>query len=393
MKKLKKALAITMAATMVLGVVPVMADQPDMEGIPAPSVNGDYTPPVYPNGPNGGEYAGALESANFRSYAGVVTDISPVVNYAGDEAYGEKYVTINTDDNGTVVFLVDYHTFVLGDAIELGDNITGYFSTGGFMTLQYPPTHHARLIINREIENVLIDRFYFNEEFDALISADNQLRLNFTEETPIYLQDGQVFEPIGHDTMEEALDGRLLVVIYSIEDRMLPGGTIPADPSLEVHVLFEQPAISPPYIPGLDGDEDYNDYEVDEDEDIEIEFVNHGIAVNGTMLEETWVEANETFYVPFRAVINAIGFGDTIEWDPSIRLITVSNEGGTAIVFSPDNDNAFIAGNDIIELDYPAILIGDVTYVPMQFFTRVFAMNNAFIQGGQIFINNDEAME
>jgi len=369
---MKKMAAAVLSCTFIFSALPVFADETDANGYDQEDNLTAQTP-------------------SFLSVTGEVTEISNVYNNEGEPVYGQLLITI--EGEGTTVLHSDYFTFLLGGAIDIGDTITGFYAADTFAPAIYPPRYTVRLIVNGEFDNVKIDRFHASVDFDgALVSADGQLRLNFTDESSVLLQDGQDFrqstEDLGLDLMEE-LDGRLLVVTYGPATFSIPAMTIPgADGSnVSIIVLFEIPVtgplvLSPEDLPQVE-DNNLNE---------ELAFNNYGIYVNEELIEQTWREIDGAFYVPFRAVVDALGFGDTIEWNGATRVVTVSN-GEATILFRIDTNQFLVDGEDIIEFEYPSVIIQGSTYVPMQFFRLVFGMNNAFLHAGEIHINNLETME
>jgi len=380
MRRFSKLFTVVVAGALAFGAVHTFADEPQ-------NIH-NYIP--YETEEQRGYGDEAVTIPNFMSFTGQVTEIHPVYDNEGNAAYNQSFITVKNDYDATVVFRTDYNTFVLGSAVEVGDNITGWYATGVPMILIYPPQHTAQVIVNGEFENVKIDRFRFDEAWGALISDDGQLVLNFNEETPILLQDGQEFE-VMHEgyTMLNGLDGRILVVTYGPTNRMYPGGTIPGDPSLKVVVLWER-AEHP--IGNID---DFDSLPQVEDpnlmEAMPIEWTsNEGISVNNQMLDVTWRQVDDVFYVPFRATVNALGFGHTVQWDGDNMMVSANN--GTYDIHFPIGAYHFIVGNSIITLDHHVILEDSTTFVPWQFFRDVFGVN-AWLNAGQIFIDNEYAMQ
>lgn len=336
---------------------------------------------------NGSDNAPALGSFIFRS--GEVTEIRPF--YRDEEpVYGEYFIHIEGEE-GTTVFRTDYNTFVLGNAIEVGDVITGYFPVGP-MILIYPPQFLAHVIVNGEFDNVRVARFFLDDDGN-LDTVDGMFRLNFTDETAIYLQDGRDFradiEEWDGELMNE-LNGRLLVVVYGPTTRGIPEMTIPGEDgsNVEIYVLFERIATGPADIgfgAAVDLDEQVEDPNL-------MEWTVNEIVVNGEIIEANWQRVDGVYFVPFRAVINALGFGDTITWDGETRTITVNN-GTHDIRFVVGEDNYYVDNLRIGHFGFPSALIDSTTYVPIRFFTQVFGMNNAYMHEGQIVIDNEEVME
>ena len=336
---------------------------------------------------------------SFISREGIVKDIT--------RSEGEGVYKIRIEgEEGTTVFIKDFMTLVLGaQEIEEGDRITGYFGVDAPMILIYPPQHNVQLIVNYrhrpEYENVKIDRFHLNDGREALLSADGMLQLNFTDQTQIILQDGRDFrqdlenirreyEELGIEPptglgLLDALDGRLLVVTYGATTRSIPAQTIPGEDGtgLKIIVLFERAVTLPGF--GLD-----IDLPQVEDPNLMERTLNQ-IVVNGEVIEAQWQRINGAYFVPFRAVVNALGFGGTVEWDAETRTVRVSN-GEAQINFTIDQTQYHVNG-EVVELAYPSKIVDGRTYVPFRFFAQVFGMNNAYHFEGQVVIDNEEPMQ
>ncbi|MDR2183819.1 MAG: copper amine oxidase N-terminal domain-containing protein [Clostridiales bacterium] len=318
-----------------------------------------------------GKIEDLLGGPNFLSFTGTVVEIVPVLGNDGLPATDQHYVRIRSEYYGTTIFRTDHETFVLGKAIEVGDTITGWFTAADPAVLTYPPQHLARVITGGTFENVKIDRFHLDEVRGALVSSRRDLVLNFMQDTPIMLQTGaRFFVPEGSALLNE-LDGRLLVVTHGATDAAMPGGTLPSDPSLSITVLVENAENMP---------ETFNPQR----------YTNEGITVNSQRLDVTWQQINETPYVPFRAVVDALGHGDSVVWEGISRTVKAHN-GTDSIVFPIDSIH-FIAGSNIVSLPQPAVIQDGTTYVPWQFFRDVFGVN-AWFSGGQVFVDREYAMQ
>jgi hypothetical protein len=172
---------------------------------------------------------------------------------------------------------------------------------------------------------------------------------------------------------------------------------MPADPTLSVVVLFERAV----HLPGLDFDFDFDEGcnlpldAPDKGQEVEWSFsspmgwTQNEIVVENTILDAFWKYADNTYYVPFRAVLNVLRLGDTIVWDGKTRSVTARSE--TSEIGLTIGSNEFIAGDVIVMLDQPAVLIDGVTYVPFRFFRDVFG-KHAWVHEGQVVISS-EGME
>jgi len=321
---------------------------------------------------------------NFISFTGDVREISPIFGNDGQPVHNQYYVRMQSREYGTTVFRTDYNTFILGEPIGVGDTVTGWYVSGAPEMLIYPPQHLARVLINDigDFDNAKIDRFVLDPSRRTLVSEGYDLVLNFTEETPVKMQDGSTFYvPEGSALLNE-LDGRILVVTHGILDSMVPGGTRPSDPTLSITVLSDLTSQSP-----QDTDDTQSSTEnIGTNGYLGPGWVsNEGISVNENKLEATWQRIGNAYYVPFRAVVDALGFGDTIVWDGDNMIITANN-GSKTIAFSVNASN-FIVGDQIATLDHPAILEGGTTYVPWQFFRDVFGVNASFT-GGHVSVDS-----
>ena len=326
---------------------------------------------------------------NFLSFKGTVVDIKPVLGNDGQPARNQQYIRVQNEELGTTIFRTDDNTFMLGEAVKVGDEITGWYASDMPLTLIYPPQILAQVIVNGEFENVKIDRFYFDSERGALVSASNKLVLNFTLQTPILTHDGQEFYvPPGAALLNE-LSGRALVVTYFLTDRAMPASTMPSDSTMTITVLPEE-MCSLPEESHYDYYEDYHAESHTQQEPEKSSSTMGEISVNNVMLEAIWLLIDDTPYLPFRATVDALGFGDTIKWDGDNYIVTVSN-GKDNIVF-PIDAKSFIIGDNIKTLQNPAILKNSTTYVPWQFFKDVFGVN-ARLDEGKVIVDAENVTQ
>ena len=312
---------------------------------------------------------------NFLSFSGTVTDIKPVLGYDGTPAFQQYYVRLQNPEYGTTIFRTNENTFIMG-MLEQGDQMTGFYAADAPHVLIYPPQHLANVIVNKngDFENVFVDRFFFDQSRVALVSQRNELVLNFTESVPVKTQEGREFEvPEGSALLNE-LNGRILVVTHGPVAKTTPTATSPSDPTLSITVLREASEDRP---------EDNTDTELTATPELP---PSNGITVNDRLLEETWQHIDSILYVPFRAVVDALGLGDTVVWNGGNQMITVSN--GTNTIAFTTNTKHFTVGSEVKTLDQPVILQGGTTYVPWQFFRDVFGADARF-SNGQVFVDKE----
>ena len=129
-------------------------------------------------------------------------------------------LTLNSMDQGLIHIHLDGSTYVLNNRqMNVGDQVTCFYSTFAPVPLIYPPTYHAVVIAHTRQANGC-----------GLINTENSLQLNISGLTPRFLPNGQLF---GGD-----LSGKLLLVIYSTTTRSIPAQTAPE----QVIVFCSNPA-------------------------------------------------------------------------------------------------------------------------------------------------------
>ena len=180
------------------------------------------------------------------------------------------------------------------------------------------------------------DRFYIAEDFgwNALLSSDGELVILIADGTPIIFEDDiDVREGLIEDeTLIEFLNGRNLIISYSITTRSIPPQTTPE----KIVVLNEQ---TMPVLPGVDIETDdeadiETDYLIDDLDQEEIE----EIAVEIPVFEKTG-----RFYIAEDFGLNAL-----LSSDGELVIRIADN---TPIIFEDDIDarEGLIEGETLIE--------------------------------------------
>jgi hypothetical protein len=150
----------------------------------------------------------------FFSVRGIVTEIYTVPDF-------DMYtVTIEMDGEREAVLVINNETFMLGEPLEIGDDVTGFYATNRPMPAIYPPHYTMAVVFNGDFESVAVNNFTRTEAFEYnLVSVDGSLMLNIGEETIIVSTDGEDYDG--------DLDGRNLIVVYNVATRSIPAITTP----------------------------------------------------------------------------------------------------------------------------------------------------------------------
>lgn len=279
--------------------------------------------------------------AYFNSFTGVVKEISDF-----ETIKGSKLILVEGADEALANILISDDTYVVNEAeIKIGATITGYYDANAPMLMIYPQRINAEVVSVQTTDFCIqVDRF--NKD---LISSDNFLKLNISDETEIILQDGTPFKG--------ELANRKLVVLYGVSTRSIPAQTTPS----KVVVLFEKavPVTAPEAM---------------------------SILVNNKALEAPAAYTNDkgVLMVPLRAISEALGY--RVVWDSKLKSVMLDK----AISLSIGQDYYTYMKMAPLQLGTAPELVEGKTYVPLQFFKDVAHMNKAEIQGNQIIISNEE---
>lgn len=264
---------------------------------------------------------------------------------------GSKILAVENEAGQPANIIISEKAYILDneDIVE-GAVITCYYDADKPMILIYPPQYNAEVVVvEREDRNVKFDVFDEN-----LISSDNFLKLNVSDETEIVLSDGASYEG--------ELTNKKLVVIYGAATKSIPAQTTPS----RIIVLPDE----------------------DEEEMFIWDVSDNEIVVNNEIIEapSPYINEEKTAMVPLRAIAEALGY--EVLWDGDTQSVMVGAEISLVI----GEDNYKDAGADVINLGTAPELKNSLTYVPLNFFKKVIKMNNAYAFEAQIVIDNEEIM-
>jgi len=332
--------------------------------------------------------------------AAIYTNFRGTVTMVNDNAPYTNTVRVEGEEEGQIYdFLITENSFFMSvDGVKpvaditVDDELSVYFIQPLVSTLIYPPQREASVFVllptANEARSVFVGRF--NED---LISDDNQLRLNISDETVIIRQNG---EPGG----DVALTGRDLAVVYSISTRSIPAQT---SPELIV-ILNPTPEM---------GEQMMADYFATQEENEEGSYVDfeaggplqlspEEIAMLSAQLEEGLRGATTTvldqvidapepivrdniIFLPLRAIAEALGYD--VFWEEETASIAL----GVGIRLQIGSYEYIVGRAAPITLHSAPFIYNNTTYVPMEFFGSVIGYFEAGYlieeNRGEIFVN------
>lgn len=162
------------------------------------------------------------EKINYISFEGAIKEIKQ------QEGYVFVSLTDGNTDEIVGVFSLSEETMIVDQGtgksiksseLKEGQKLTGYYRKDMPMLMIYPPRINPELVIIKdEEEKSFIKHSNFDED---LVSVDNFLKLNISEETVITNQ-------FGEECKAEDLINQDLVVFYTVTTRSIPAQTNPS---------------------------------------------------------------------------------------------------------------------------------------------------------------------
>ncbi len=304
----------------------------------------------------------------FKSVSGVIKEIS-LVDTEGDKKL--QFLSVEDENKELCTLVVSSDTFLVNEnPIEVDKKVLAFYDAQAPMLAIYPPRYSAAVLAVDMPEDVSIKVDRFDSE---LVSSDNELKLNVSEDTEIISKDGKPYKG--------ELKNKNLVVIYNFTTRSIPAQTNP----IKVIVLDEEKA-QPTQPTSTEQPKDTE--EKPSEESISSEDIKQ-LVVDGKVLDtnKPFVNNEGVVMVPLRAVSEALNY--SVKWNEEINGIMLDN----VITLKVGEDYYTHAKATGIELGTAPVLVDGVTYVPLKFFKEVTQMNNAYVFEGQVIINNDEKQQ
>ncbi len=293
-----------------------------------------------------------VEQSYFNSFTGKVKKITD-----SESVKGSKFILVENEEGVEANIIISANTYIINNAdIAVGSVVTGFYEANAPMIMIYPAQYNAEVVMaDNQDQNVKVD--VFNKD---LVSEDNSLKLNISDDTEIILQDGKAFEG--------DLANRKLVVLYDVSTKSIPAQTNPS----KIVVLFEK-AVAPIY-----------NLTPEETAALTGNVSTLDIVVNNKKIEAPSAYANDqgTVMVPLRAIAEALGYDVT--WNGDIQSVTVGN----GISLTIGKDNYIYMKTAPIQLGTAPTVINEKTFVPLSFFQEVARVSNAQVSQSQITIDN-----
>jgi len=271
------------------------------------------------------------------------------------------YIEIE-DNNGNPAVLVinDRTVFPFDSEFATGSVVTGYYLSSAPMILIWPAQYNiAVLAVGAPPDvNITVDRFYAVEgEEGLMLSKGGGLAFRIGDDTEIILANGDDFK-------DGNIEGRRMIAIYGPSTKSIPAYAT----AIKVIVLYEDPTTGPEPIPE---DMDFNG---------RVDTSGWPVYIDGKLIEAPAVFDNEDgiVMVPLRAVAEALGY--KVTWDAVLGGVRL----GVAIHLWPGSTEVHVSKMAPINISAAPVVIGNTTYVPLEFFRKVLEVTDAFAFEGRI---------
>jgi len=313
---------------------------------------------------NGDEYDSLPPLPHYLAVSGKIVSIN---DYYGQPDWLK--IVIDDDHGNPGVLVINENTvFPFSDEYQVGDVVTGFYLANVAMITIWPPQYTTAILVAGMPDglNVKADRFFEWEgnSGDYLLSQGGQFAFRTDESTEIILANGDDFS-------DGDIIGRRLVVIYGMSTRSLPELAT----AQKVIVLYEDAVPLPDMPPAVWISADGWPILVDE---VEIE------AMPAYQTEDGYL------MVPLGAILQALEMNAV--WDGDTRTVTINDT-----IWFVIGDYDYNTGDEetiVIEGAPAPAIVDDRTFVPLQFFTQVLDLPNAFAFEGRIEIHSvGERME
>jgi len=261
--------------------------------------------------------APANETSNFMRFSGTITDVDQNENgltlIMKDQEGSETHLIISDK-----TLLLDSHSteYLQKKSLEKGLHIDAYYDKNKPMLLIYPPRISPEIVIvnNKDMGHVKVSKFNH-----AFVSEDNELQLNFSEDTVLLNQHGE-------SVQKDDLNGKEWIVFYDVSTRSIPAQTTPKK------------------IIALDSGKEMP-REIEE------------------LIQEDHYAKEGTTMIPIRKIAEQLGY--KVEWQPETLGITLSKQNLSFLLKIGEKEFAY--NRSVRYLDVIPEIKDGKTYVPEVF--------------------------
>lgn len=303
----------------------------------------------------------------FQAITGEVTAIDPHGQH--DDM---QIATLETAEGDPVRIIISDETYTFDD-IAIGDEIIAYYDANAPVLMIYPPQFSAKVVaVMEEGRSIKVD--YFDEN---LLSADGSLKLNIAEEADIVSEDGTAYTG--------SLTDRKLAIRYGMVALSYPAQASPD----QIVVLDEDAEEEEPAIEQEDALTDDiiqlpQELERPSLDDLDLTNIeSKSWNINGEVVQAPAAYVNDEGVpmVPLRAIAEALGY--EVSWNTELASVQV----GFMMTMQIGQDRYHYARMSPIELGTAPEITDGQTYVPISFFTEVARVQECYVDGEEIVIN------
>lgn len=282
----------------------------------------------------------------YIEYSGKITDVlndgdNLSILVEGKDKKGQEKIVFHIDEDMPILSQKTKE-FIERKDIQEGSEITVFMKENAPMTMSIPPqTTPEAIVINDSEEMGTVKVAHFNKD---LVDADNELKLNVSDDTIIVDIDGEKVD-------KEDIQDKDLMVFYTMTTRSIPAQTNPE----KVVVLSD-----------MDSEES--------DEDVEEITVMDKIVVNGEEMElehEMYKTDEGDYMIALRPIGEALGY--EVTWNNEDRSAELTKGAQwTKITIGEDNYNF---AKMIVKLGKAPEIKDSKTYVPVEFLEEVLKLD------------------
>lgn len=257
-------------------------------------------------------------------------------------------VFLEGEDGSSAHFMLNENTYYADNVkIEKGLNITGYYEAGKPMILIYPPQYTIDIVTP-----VYEEGFIKADKFDSnLVSKDNKLKLNISEETEIVWENNTQINWIKQPTLEEletVLSNRQMLVYYKFSTKSIPAQTTPS----KIIVLSPQ-------------------------KEDKMNIIANNILIDSP---NAFISELGNVMVPVRAISEALGY--EVKWNNDEKSVRIGNEISFKL-----GENIYTASGVTVTLEEASIIIDGRTFIPLRLFENIADIKIDNLFEVNIFIN------